>query len=178
MQEDHRTTLIVGKTFDEHAEAISLSLEKARRYLKTAMAGYVYAGYKLKKAQAELSHGEWLPLLEKVGINRMTANRYMRLADDERILEMAKRNTMLHLTQTQFLKMTKLSDDDFFRVVRSDKPAETLKQLESASSTETRPTYAVVKKELTQTRASLEKANRRIAELEEEIRRLRESSAA
>ena len=172
MEIEPASLVITGKTIDEHAETIRLSLEKARRYLKTAMSGYVNAGYKLKVAKDELPHGEWIPLLERVGINRMTANRYIRLAEDVRILEMAKRNTMLQLTQGEFLKMTKLEDKEFFDVVDSADPSLRLKELTALPPSAPTP-MAEVKQELKQTRQSLKKAQARIAELERELERLR-----
>lgn len=51
----------------------------------------VEGGQLLNLARRQLLHGDWLPYLEKVGLNRMTANRWMRLADlgltPEEILE-------------------------------------------------------------------------------------------
>jgi len=40
-------------------------------------------GQLLNMARGKLLHGDWLPYLEKAGLNRMTANRWMRLADLE-----------------------------------------------------------------------------------------------
>ncbi|MEA3374121.1 MAG: DUF3102 domain-containing protein [Campylobacterota bacterium] len=166
------TSVITGKTIEEFADTIILSLNKAEKYLKTAMSGYINAGQKLRIAKEELGHGEWIPLLERVGISRMTANRYIRLAEDIRILNMAKRNMMLHLTQSELLKMTKLEDIPFYEVAESEDPSEKLRELTAIEPLPPTP-LAEVKKELQHTKQSLKKAEKKIVKLEEEIIRLK-----
>lgn len=46
-----------------------------------AITAALEGGQLLTLARRQLLHGDWLPYLEKVGLNRMTANRWMRLAD-------------------------------------------------------------------------------------------------
>lgn len=46
-----------------------------------SIAAAVEGGQLLNMARRQLLHGDWMPYLEKVGLNRMTASRWMRLAD-------------------------------------------------------------------------------------------------
>lgn len=59
------------------------------------------AGKLLIKAKAEVQHGEWLPFLESTDINARTAQRYMQLANNERLL---KNDSVSHFSVTKALE--------------------------------------------------------------------------
>lgn len=58
------------RSADEWAEVIKADLGRA-------VEGIVAAGRNLIAAKADVRHGEWLPMLKQIGINRSDAQRYM-----------------------------------------------------------------------------------------------------
>jgi hypothetical protein len=55
----------------------------------TALQMAIDAGGKLFDAKGKCKHGEWLPFLEKVGINARTAQRYVKLYENRERLAFA-----------------------------------------------------------------------------------------
>jgi hypothetical protein len=65
------------RSVDEWAEVIANDFNHA-------VEGIVAAGQHLRDAKDQLDHhGEWLPLLQRVGINERTAQRFMKIAANE-----------------------------------------------------------------------------------------------
>lgn len=56
--------------------------EAAQKKAQEAIQAAVTCGSMLNEIAAQLAHGEWYPFLETVGINRETARRYRKLADE------------------------------------------------------------------------------------------------
>jgi Protein of unknown function (DUF3102) len=73
----------------------------AQAAAKTAVEHALKAGKLLVQAKAAAKHGEWLSFLIEVGINVRTAQRYMKLANNEHKL---KYDTVSHLTITEALQ--------------------------------------------------------------------------
>ena len=63
----------VVRTADEWAEVIKADLT-------SAVKGIVAAGQHLARAKADVRHGEWLPMLERIGISQSAAKRLMSIA--------------------------------------------------------------------------------------------------
>jgi hypothetical protein len=57
----------------------------------------IEAGGKLAETKGKLKHGEWLPLLEKVGINARTSQRYIKLYENRERL--ANATDVTHLSE-------------------------------------------------------------------------------
>lgn len=66
------------RSADEWAEVIKADLGRA-------VEGIVAAGRNLIKAKADVRHGEWLPMLKKIGISRQAAHQLMTLAENPAI---------------------------------------------------------------------------------------------
>ncbi|MEW8027117.1 MAG: DUF3102 domain-containing protein [Candidatus Thiodiazotropha endolucinida] len=66
---------------------ISKYHQQAQAAADSAIKNALAAGKLLIQAKAEVQHGEWLPFLESTGVNARTAQRYMRLANNERLLK-------------------------------------------------------------------------------------------
>jgi hypothetical protein len=64
------------RTVDEWAKVIADDLNRA-------VEGIIAAGRHLKEAKAEVEHGEWLPLLERLKIGERAAQMLMRIAENE-----------------------------------------------------------------------------------------------
>ena len=54
--------------------------QSIKGHLGRAVEGIVSAGRELVEAKAEVAHGEWLPMLEEVGIDQGTASRLMQIS--------------------------------------------------------------------------------------------------
>jgi hypothetical protein len=67
---------VTPRTVDEWAKVIADDLTGA-------VAGIIAAGQHLQEAKAEVDHGEWLPLLERLKMGASTAARLMRIAENE-----------------------------------------------------------------------------------------------
>lgn len=65
--------VVSGRTAAQWANVI-------RAHLGQTVAGIVQVGRDLIEAKADLPHGEWLPLLERVGVNDSTARKFMSVA--------------------------------------------------------------------------------------------------
>ena len=66
---------------DNLESAIAADVETYRRDNESATMAALAAGRKLALAKLDARHGEWLPLLERVGLEPRTAQRWMRMAD-------------------------------------------------------------------------------------------------
>jgi hypothetical protein len=69
---------VTPRPIDEWAQIIADDLTRA-------VEGIIAAGQNLVKARNQVSHGEWLPLLERVGIGDRTAQRLMFIANNLRL---------------------------------------------------------------------------------------------
>lgn len=56
--------------------------QSIKGHLGRAVEGIVSAGRELIEAKAEVVHGEWLPMLAEIGIDRQTAHRLMKVAEN------------------------------------------------------------------------------------------------
>ena len=62
---------------DETPEPVEQWATRIRSHLTKAVEGIVAAGRDLIEAKAEVGHGNWLPLLEQIGISKQVAARWM-----------------------------------------------------------------------------------------------------
>jgi hypothetical protein len=69
---------VTPRPIDEWARIIADDLTRA-------VEGIIAAGQNLVKARTQFDHGEWLPLLERVGIGERTAQRLMFIANNLRL---------------------------------------------------------------------------------------------
>src|SRR5215475_4951143 len=67
---------VTPRSIDEWAKVIADDLTRA-------VEGIIAAGRHLKEAKAEVDHGEWLPLLERLNIRERTAQMLMKVAANE-----------------------------------------------------------------------------------------------
>lgn len=56
--------------------------QSIKGHLGRAVEGIVNAGRELAEAKSEVAHGEWLPMLDEIGISQQDANMYMRIAEN------------------------------------------------------------------------------------------------
>lgn len=75
--------------------------EKAQAAANEALSHALEAGKLLVDVKAEATHGDWLPMLDSIGINPRTAQRYMKLAKNEHLL---KSDSVSHLSVTKALE--------------------------------------------------------------------------
>jgi hypothetical protein len=71
---------VTPRPVDEWARIIAEDLTRA-------VAGVIAAGRHLQEAKAEVEHGDWLPLLERLKIGERTAQMLMRIAANEALAD-------------------------------------------------------------------------------------------
>jgi hypothetical protein len=90
------------------------SLDQWAEYLLEAKAEvhqwYVELGHRLIEAKAGVEHGDWMPLLKKVGIGADNAERYMRIARHE-VLANSAYVQIMPSAMTPNYELTKLEPD-------------------------------------------------------------------
>lgn len=101
----------------EHRETLIDDLLKAQRFTVNALYHYIKLGHKLNGFKEELKKGRFLPFVNSIGLNERTAQRYMKIAKDERFLNMSENelSKTFHLTQTKMIKMTNITDRNEFQ---------------------------------------------------------------
>jgi hypothetical protein len=78
------------------------------------LAATVEVGHLLHKAKRSLPHGEWLPLLRKLGLNPRSAQTWIRVARKTRFTN-ASLDSRLPACVTTLNAISRLSDEDYSR---------------------------------------------------------------
>jgi Protein of unknown function (DUF3102) len=78
------------RTQEQWIEALTALHQKSADGVCDAVENLIEEGRALSRAKAELKHGEWLPVLRKVGLQEDYAQRLMRLANNPRFAKTAR----------------------------------------------------------------------------------------
>ena len=100
--------------------------QSIKGHLGRAVEGIVNAGRELVEAKSEVAHGEWLPMLDEIGISQQDANMYMRIAEN-----LKSRNFRdLPASPTALLALSRMDPDDIEAGIESGaiSPKMTIKQ--------------------------------------------------
>jgi len=105
-------------------ETLLVDLENAQFYTVVTLYHYVKVGKKLLdiKKQRANQKGSLKRIIQSIGMNDRTAFRYMKIAKDERFLNMDKEQfkSLHHLTQSKMMLMTEFKDKNFYEAINDE----------------------------------------------------------
>ncbi len=126
-------------------------LERAEFYTIASLYHYIKIGKKLIIIKEKLKgrKNRYTQFIASIGMNERTAQRYSKIASDNRFVSMTENEVkrLYHINQSKMIQMTKFSDDDFKKAIEDEDYVFPTKKISSPSM----GTDIVIDKELYKT---------------------------